>query len=406
MKIIHTSDWHLGQKFLSHSREEEHEAALNWLLELVQSEAPDALLVAGDIFDIGNPPNSARKSYYRFLRQMMDTPCRHVIITGGNHDSPAMLNAPRELLAAMQVHVVGNAGADPAEEVIPLYNAQKELEAVIAAVPFLRDRDISEGVSGETGLDRIAKIKQGIRGHYERVAAHISSHFPVNEVPVIAMGHLYASGATASGKQDNIYIGNTENIDATHFPEVFDYVALGHIHRAQRVGRLEHVRYSGSLIPLSFSEVRDTKSVWVLEWEGKNFNSRAAELPVFRQLRTIAGSLEEVKAKIEGLAQKAAEAQFPPWADIRVHLDALLPDLNESLREFASGLPLEILKIQAVYPNRKNLQEQQLPMLEDLSPIEVFRMKCERMGESPKQMEELLEQFRELQDWYRESEQA
>ena len=109
MKIIHTSDWHLGQKFLYNDREAEHQMALDWLLDTITQNEVDGLVVAGDIFDIGNPPNYARRMYYRFLTQLIHTSCRHVLITGGNHDSPAMLNAPRELLQALNIHVVGAA---------------------------------------------------------------------------------------------------------------------------------------------------------------------------------------------------------------------------------------------------------------------------------------------------------
>ena len=134
MKILHTADWHLGQKFLFYDREAEHRYALNWLLELIEKEKIDTLIVAGDIFDIGNPPNYARKLYYQFLTKLQNTPCRHVIITGGNHDSPAMLNAPKDLLEALNVHVVGAATDDLEDEIVLLKNAKNEIETVVAAV--------------------------------------------------------------------------------------------------------------------------------------------------------------------------------------------------------------------------------------------------------------------------------
>ncbi|MEL7220922.1 MAG: exonuclease subunit SbcD, partial [Bacteroidota bacterium] len=107
MKVLHTSDWHLGQKLLQLDRQEEFALALDWLLEVIIAEQIDVLLVSGDIFDIGNPPNQSRELYYNFLRRLLNSECRHVVITGGNHDSPAMLNAPRELLAAFNIHIVG-----------------------------------------------------------------------------------------------------------------------------------------------------------------------------------------------------------------------------------------------------------------------------------------------------------
>ena len=149
MKILHTSDWHLGQRFLFNDREQEHQRALDWLADTIRTQEVDALIVAGDIFDINNPPNYARTMYYRFLTSLLGTSCRHIIITGGNHDSPSMLNAPRELLRLLNIHVVGAVGDALEEELVELKDSEGELELVVAAVPFLRDRDLRFSQAGE-----------------------------------------------------------------------------------------------------------------------------------------------------------------------------------------------------------------------------------------------------------------
>lgn len=408
MKIIHTSDWHLGQKLLYNDREEEHRLALDWLLQAIEQEQADGLIVAGDIFDIGNPPNYARSLYYQFLRKLLNTNCRHVVITGGNHDSPAMLNAPRELLQALNVHVVGAAGDDPAEEVVVWKDEAGRVEAIVAAVPFLRDRDLRYSVAGETGYDRVEQIRAGIKEHYDKVAAHISEHFDTSGVPVLATGHLYATDAGASGRQDNIYIGNTENIEARQFPELFDYVALGHIHRAQVVGGLEHVRYSGSLLPLSFSETKDEKAIYVLEWSGKALDQvRSLPVPVFRRLKGISGNLEEVLESLSRFVQKDREG-LEPWIEVSVELDRMVPELSTLLQDAleANGGGASILKIQARYPQRAELAQQNAPDLDTLEAEEVFKMKCEQYGSPPDQMDELLATFRELQSWMTEQEEV
>lgn len=408
MKIIHTSDWHLGQKLLYNDREEEHRLALDWLLQAIEQEQADGLIVAGDIFDIGNPPNYARSLYYQFLRKLLNTNCRHVVITGGNHDSPAMLNAPRELLQALNVHVVGAAGDDPAEEVVVWKDEAGRVEAIVAAVPFLRDRDLRYSVAGETGYDRVEQIRAGIKEHYDKVAAHISKHFDTSGVPVLATGHLYATGAGASGRQDNIYIGNTENIEARQFPELFDYIALGHIHRAQVVGGLEHVRYSGSLLPLSFSETKDEKAIYVLEWSGKALDQvRSLPVPVFRRLKGISGNLEEVLESLSRFVQKDREG-LEPWIEVSVELDRMVPELSTLLQDTleANGGGASILKIQARYPQRAELAQQNAPDLDTLEAEEVFKMKCEQYGSPPGQMDELLATFRELQSWMTEQEEV
>ena len=398
VKILHTSDWHLGQKFLSNDREEEHRRALQWLAETVEREQAGALIVAGDIFDIGNPPHYARRLYYDFLTRMLKSPCRHIVITGGNHDSPSMLDAPRDLLRALDVHVVGAATGNVEDEIIELRDAKGQLEAVVAAVPFLRDGDLRASVAGEGGADRMEQIKKAILEHYRAVAEACEKYRDAG-VPVIATGHLYATGAIASDKQDNIYIGNMDNIDARQFPAVFDYVALGHIHRAQAVGGLKHVWYSGSLIPLSFSETKDDKAVLAVEFEGKKLAGVALlPLPVFRRLKTIQGSIEEVE---EGLSRFAAkpERDAVPWVEIIVDTERAIPQLDVRLKAFTQDMNLEILKIRINRPQADTAIMHTVIELDALQPAEVFGQRCRQFAMSEESLRELETTFADLQEW-------
>ena len=401
MKILHTSDWHLGQKFITREREEEHRMALDWLVETIAGEKIDVLLVAGDIFDIGNPPNYARAMYYNFLKQLRRTGCRHVVLTGGNHDSPNMLDAPKELLEILDVHVVGAATDDPAGELVVLKNEKGIPEAVVAAVPFLRDQDLRKAVPGEAGQERSDRIREGIKIHYEKMAVLAAAH-QNSGVPMIAMGHLYATGAQASDTQDNIYLGNLENIQASQFPGIFDYVALGHIHRAQAVGGMEHVRYSGSLIPLSFSETKDDKVVTVLEFSGGKL-SKIEELPVplFRRLKSIEGTLAVVQEQLEKLHQNYS-GQLRPWVEVIVETDTVLPNLSAMLEDFTREMNLDLLRTRLLKSHFSLDVQTDYEELDDLSPLDVFRKKCESAGRAPDDMKKMEAVFRELEEWYSE----
>ena len=397
MKILHTSDWHLGQKFISREREEEHALALGWLAETIEKERTEMLIVAGDVFDIGNPPSSSRALYYNFLKRLWKTDCRHIIITGGNHDSPQMLDAPKEILEILNVHVVGKATEDPADEIIVLKNKKEEIEAVVAAVPFLRDQDLKRAVAGETSKDRIEKIREGILAHYNKIGKLIEK-YKKNKIPLIVTGHLCVTGHEASHKQDNIYLGNVENIQANQFPNIFDYVALGHIHRPQAIG-FEKVRYSGSLIPLSFSETKDEKSVTQIIFE-KNKIKKIEEIkvPQFRRLKTIEGSFEYVQERLEKLHHDYQDG-LPAWVEVIVDSETLIPNLNGQLQDFAKDFNLEILKARHKTP-RYSLSEQTVYQeLDDLTPLDVFKKKCESTGRPPEEMEELVNTFRELEEW-------
>ncbi len=403
LHVLHTADWHLGQKFLNFDRQEEHQMALDWLKDTISKKEIDVLIIAGDVFDIQNPPNYAREMYYNFLFQLRDTNCRHIVIIGGNHDSPAMLNAPKLALKALNAYVVGSASDTSNSDVIKLKNEVGKLEAVIAAVPFLRDQDIRRSVVGETDLERIERIKLGIVRHYEKMGEEVKKYVD-EKVPIIATGHLYAKGAEASADQNNIYIGNRENISASQFPAIFDYVALGHIHRAQYLGEQEHVRYSGSIIPLRFKETKDDKSVTEIIFEDRSIQSiNMIPIPEFRRLKTIEGDIEKVRDSLERFAKKEREG-LAPWVEIMVETDQFIPNLDADLRELVKDASLQILKIKTLRQHHALAQGAEMKDLEELDPEEVFKQKCTSYGSPPEQMEQLVGTFRELKTWMNEQE--
>ncbi|MFZ2950297.1 MAG: exonuclease subunit SbcD, partial [Desulfuromonadaceae bacterium] len=196
MKVLHTSDWHIGRALYGRKRYEEFEQFLDWLIGCIESERVEALLVAGDVFDNGTPSNRALELYYRFLCRVAGAGCRHVVVTAGNHDSPSLLNAPREVLRFLNVHVVGCMAEAAEDELVVLHDADGKPELIICAVPYLRDRDIRRAEAGETFEDKGRKLVDGIRDHYRQVgeaAVAKRSEFAEN-LPIVAMGHLFTSG--------------------------------------------------------------------------------------------------------------------------------------------------------------------------------------------------------------------
>lgn len=403
MRLLHTSDWHLGQKFINQSRETEHEGALEWLLHTIREQSVDLLIVAGDVFDVSSPPVSAEEQYYRFLTRLRDTGCRHVVVIGGNHDSPSKLDAPRGLLRALDVHVVGSTTGELADELIELRGPDGELQALVAAVPFLRDKDFKFTISGETLDARHRRIQAGILQHYEELAGLVKKRLKglKKKPPVIATGHLYAKGAQAAEEQANIYVGNLENIDAGQFPELFDYVALGHIHRPQALGKHKHIRYSGSPIPLSFSEVQERKIVVLADFEAGKGLTQLQELPIPVQRRLL--SLRGAQAEVELKLQQAhdPEAPLPAWVEVTVESDYAVPGLDQHLRALTADMRLSILKLR----NERRFDpvdgEETAEQLENLSPEEVFEKRC--AGAGAEERDELLQTFRELRAWAAEN---
>ena len=403
MKILHTADWHLGQSFIHFDRNEEHQLALDWLLDLIKNEAIDVLIIAGDVFDIGSPTNYARRMYYSFLTQLLATNCKNTVIIGGNHDSPSMLDAPRDLLESLNIKVVSAASDNLQDEIIEIKNAKNELQAVIAAVPFLRDRDLKSAVAFESGYDKAEQLKKGIYQHYHDVADLCKNY---KKVPVIATGHLFAKGSQASEKQDNIYLGNMENISGEQFPKVFDYVALGHIHRAQTIENQEHIRYSGSLIPLSFSENQDRKSVTIIDFQGKKIEKiTEIDVPSFRKLITFKGEIDAIKEKLTNLDAKLklqleTDFKLKSWVEIIVESETIAPNLEQEMQEFCKSMHLEILKFRTVYKNQTSFATHFLAKdLKELSEMEVFQQRLQSVP--AEEHAALTDTFKELYEMYR-----
>ena len=265
MKILHTSDWHLGRTLYGRKRYEEFEAFLAWLAETIQQNEIDALLVAGDVFDTSAPSNRAQELYYRFLCRIAASSCRHVVVIAGNHDSPSFLNAPRELLKVLDVHVIGSASEVPEDEVLALRNELDAPELIVCAVPYLRDRDIRVSEAGESVEDKERKLIDGIRNHYAVVAALAEQKREELgvDIPIVAMGHLFtAGGQTVDGDGvRELYVGSLAHVTAGIFPACFNYLALGHLHIPQKVSGSETIRYSGSPLPMGFGEAKQWKSV-------------------------------------------------------------------------------------------------------------------------------------------------
>ncbi|KAA3618002.1 MAG: exonuclease subunit SbcD [Calditrichaeota bacterium] len=396
MRILHTADWHLGQHLCDKDRDEEHRLFLEFLIEKIHENEIDILIIAGDIFDNANPPNASLRQYYNFLKSLTSSPCKHTIIIGGNHDSVSTLNAPRALLQSFNISVFGGVTADLQDEIVPVKDATGKQIATICAVPFLRDRDIRTAVAGELYGEREKRIKEGMRSHYSTVADLAQQATPAS-LPIIATGHLFAAGSRGADSEKDIHLGNLGQISADAFPDIFDYVALGHLHRPQMVGGLKKIRYSGSPIPLSFSEIDDQKQLLLVEFNGKKLVAvTPIPVPISRRLMRFKGSISAVKTAIELFEKK--DYKLKCWAEVQLEMDNFTPDADEQVRAFAQDKELEILKVSAKYTTGKlSLAEQEeVPDLSELNVNEVFARKCESLHLSETDQRELSALFTEL----------
>lgn len=371
MRIIHTSDWHLGQHFFTKSRAAEHQAFLHWLIEQIKENQVDALIIAGDIFDTGSPPSYARELYNRFVVELQPTNCQ-LIVLGGNHDSVSTLNESRGLLSYLNTTVISCASSDLAQQVIILNNRQEQPAAILCAIPFLRPRDLVTSQAGESGGQKQLALQEAIAAHYQALyqrAVELRAELGL-PLPIIATGHLTTVGVTTTDSVRDIYIGTLDAFPAQAFPPA-DYIALGHIHRAQQVAKTEHIRYSGSPIALSFDELSKEKSVYLVEFAQQALASvTPLFIPQFQPMQLIKGDLTQIEQQ---LAVFADHQGLPVWLDIEVATKDYLTDIQRRIQALTAELPVEVVLLRRSKELRNNsIERQEKETLNELSVTDVF----------------------------------
>lgn len=384
MRILHTSDWHLGQHFMGKTRQAEHQAFCAWLIEQVREQAVDAVLIAGDIFDTGAPPSYAREQYNRFIVELRASGCELVVL-GGNHDSVAMLGESKTLLAQLGTRVIPGVCESLDEQLLVLHRRDGTPGAVLCGIPFIRPRDVLLSQAGQSAQDKQQSLQQAIQQHYQDLYALAEAKCDElgGDLPIIATGHLTTVGASASDSVREIYVGGLEAFPTSAFPPAA-YIALGHIHRPQKVGGLEHIRYCGSPIALSFDEAKQQKEVLLVELDSGGLRSiQPLPVPRFQPLLSLRGSLKELEGQIKQVAEQGS-AEQPVWLEVLVGTDDYLSDLQLRIAALCEGLPVEVLRIRRERGNAvAGLQGQARETLDELSVEDVFaqRLSSESLDE-------------------------
>ncbi len=395
MNILHTSDWHLGHTLHGHKRHEEFSLFLSWLHEIILREHVDLLLVAGDIFDNASPGTQAQELYYDFLHRITASTHCHVVITSGNHDSPAFLDAPQQLLEHLRVHIIGRARA-PEEEVLKIPGEGKDAGVLVCAVPFLRERELYHAEAGDTPEERDVKLAEGLYEHYSQCAAAAEAIRAGRDIPLIAMGHLFVQGGSVHTDQaDSIRIGTLARVDAGMFCHAFDYVALGHLHIPQKVHQQEMVRYSGSPLPMDFQESKDKKSVCLLHTQGRKISVQDIAVPTFRELVCLEGDWEELERQFKELAQSSENPEHL-WAEVLYTGQEIIGNLREKVLQTAPE-HVDVLRIRNARTLLPSMQAEEAEgiALQDMTEADVF---ARRLRDSGLDTEETEDQRKDLME--------
>jgi len=391
MKILHSADWHIGKKLYREDLQVDHTCFFHWLVNYIKTNEVAVLLLSGDVFDQANPSAEARKQYYEVLVALTKVNCQ-VIITGGNHDSPAVLNAPRTLLQAMQITVVGGMPADILDCLIPINNIQGKPACVVAAIPYLRDADLRQAGAGIE--ERVDAIRQGIAHVFAKAAEGCAEKYP--NIPAIAMGHLFAHGVSTSDSEREVQVGNLAGFEARQFPEYFSYIALGHIHKPQVVAEQERIQYSGSPIPLSFSEREDHKQLILIDITDGKTVIQTVPVPQFRKLWRIKGSLNQLQQTLTDFS--GTETELPVLVELLMVEEQFNPEKIVLLEDFIqrfSHPQLLIIKHRVEFVNQLQGAHQlyENTRLDELNPSDVFSKRLETEELDARQQENLTKAF-------------
>ncbi|RLJ37587.1 exonuclease subunit SbcD [Acidovorax sp. 106] len=403
MRILHTSDWHLGQHFMGKSRQAEHQALIDWLLVQVDTHAVDAVLIAGDIFDTGAPPSYARELYSHLVVSLHRAGVA-LLLLGGNHDSVATLGESRALLAVLNASVVASVN-EPADHVVVLPRRGESAGAgepgcIVCAVPFIRPRDVWQSQAGQSAQDKQQSLQAALQAYYQAVVdAGRARQAQLQQalgrvVPLIATGHLTTVGASSNDSVREIYVGSLDAFPTAAFPPV-DYIALGHIHQPQKVGGLDHIRYCGSPIPLGFDEAKQQKEVLLVDLDATGLAAvTALPVPRFQALISVAGNLATLPSAITAAALEGT-AEQPAWLEVTVAEDDYLQDLPERINAMVLGLPVEVLRVRRQRTSAAAaLQSATQETLDELSPHDVFARRLAAEALAPELQQALEQRYR------------
>ncbi|MCL2329548.1 MAG: exonuclease SbcCD subunit D C-terminal domain-containing protein [Bacteroidetes bacterium] len=390
MKLIHTADWHLGQNFFEYSRIGEQKVFLRWLHTQIVEQGVQLVCIAGDVFDVQNPSAEAQRLYYDFLLGInRECPQAYIIIIAGNHDSAARLEAPRAILSTLNVHVVGviersaDGTVDVSKLVIPLPN-----DCVCVAIPYVRQGDYATSQTYGEGVSQL----------FAQACEYAQQHFPQKKI--IAMGHLYASGAEISenDNSERLMIGGLDAVSVNTFPKEIAYLALGHLHKAQRVGA-EHIRYSGSPLHTSFSEINYTHGVNLVEIKNDSVQVERLEFAPPAELLLVprkTAPLPQVLAELQNLPESDDEISCnTPYLFVQVLVNEPQPSLRSDIEQAIQGKNVRFVGFKKIEPTTENTtQTLSYNQTKQMTPLQIAEtIYSSKYGETmPEELHKLLQQ--------------
>jgi len=397
MKILHTADWHLGLRLNKIDLLDQMHLFLDWLADIVEQENIECILHAGDIFDTKYPPQDAVDLYNKWLAKMIFLRCQ-VIIIAGNHDSGRFISSPKNLFQNLGISVIGLTSEDHQKEIILLKDKSGESKAVICAIPFIRQGELATFEAGMSGEELAENINKAMSDKY--LASHDMAREMHPGLVTIGMGHLFIQGTEASDVEHQIHVGNLGGLSLMKIDHGFDYIALGHIHRPQGLSESGHIRYAGSPVTLSFSEMKDRKSVTILEIKDNKISWKKLEVPEFRKFIRWTGSVREIQ---EQITTHKKQFELKDIIEARIVEESNYGTAYAQFNEFLQDLDSDdviIAKKSFTTLNEENNEttEETKYMVEDLQPSVILQHILEYNEYEEDLKKQIMETFHQIEN--------
>jgi len=388
-KILHTSDWHLGKKIFRRSRIGEQKSFLNWLVEIIVKEKIDIVIIAGDIFDTPSPPNSALDLYFNFLEEVSLLKSCHIVIISGNHDSANFIQAPAKILKRHNIHIKTKFSKNLKDNIINLNINDSSI--AIKCLPYFRSYELYDFLEKDEVLDSTA---------VESIMKDFASTWPKEtkeESFKIMIGHHAFGDFSATGSEHVINIMGLESLKLNWFQGQFDYIALGHIHKTQKMSKEENIFYSGSPLPLRFSEKQDKHCLLVNISSPTKESVTKIKVPNFKDIITIQGDdlsiLETLESTLNVLSSSNSTNAF---FEVKLKLPGPNTELTNRLYERIQDCGHELLSLVPEYENQEDFSDKPIS-INEMNILELFSIYYqEKYPENQDIPEPILKEFSTL----------
>lgn len=395
MKVLHTSDWHLGKKLYKKDRQEEHQYFLNWLSNQITTLKVNVLIIAGDIFDSPIPPTVSLRQYFNFLSEVTQSESlKQILIISGNHDSGNFLEAPTPFLAQNKIKIIGTLTSLNIKDYIYDYQLTPSNSVRFTLLPFFKTHDMikkDDVINAETQVESLL-----LKNLQDWLLQSIKDHQGLK----ILVGHHLFGNFNYTGSEQTVTLSGLESLPISLFKK-WDILALGHIHKKQIVSKDQpFALYSGSPIAMRFSESNNKGvSLFTIDENGNSFKYEELKVPLSREILRLIVNEKNFEEKISKVNSRFKnETKLSPYVEITLEIDRPNAHITQKIRKKAKDSELDIINFITLFKSLDTQEDQvNITDIYNMTPLELFNQYLSKNDVGSKSKEKLVTTFKQVQ---------